>query len=112
MATRLTKPWMLIADAVKRLHGHLGVFELADADDNVIYIGYAGASSQFGLRAEVSAAAQDISSAVSARYEVTSAYHSRYRELLMAHTADYGEPPACNPPEMLRQITLGKLSPS
>ena len=112
MAVRLTKPWMSIADALARLHGHLGVFELGDGDDNVIFIGFAGAKSQFGLRAEVAATAESVAGAVSVRFEITSAYHSRFRELLMAHIADFGALPAGNPPELLNEITLGRLSPA
>ena len=107
MATRLTKPWTDIADALNMLHGHLGVFQLADASGRIIFIGFAGGKSQFGLRAEVAAAAQQVPDAVSVRYEITSAYHSRFRELMMVHVADFGALPAANPP-----ISLGKLSPT
>jgi len=108
MAVRLTKPWMPIADALQRLRGHLGVFELADAEGRVIFIGFAGGGSQFGLRAEVAAAAHEVTDAVSVRYEVTSSYHSRYRELLMAHVADFGTLPEA----VTDNLTLGRLSPA
>lgn len=107
MAIRLTKPWMTIAEALGVLHGHLGVFQLADANGDVIYIGYAGGKSQFGIRAEVAEAAERVPDAVSVRYEITSAYLSRFRELMMVHIADMGAPPVANPP-----IKLGKLSPA
>ena len=39
--------------------------------------------------------------------EITTAYHTRYRELIMVHIADHGELPMEIPP-----IKLGKLSPA
>jgi len=107
MAVRLTKPWLTIAEALGVLHGHLGVFQLADANGDVIYIGYAGGKSRFGIRAEVAEAAESVPGAVSVRYEITTAYLSRFRELMMVHIADFGVPPVANPP-----INLGKLSPA
>jgi hypothetical protein len=107
VAVRLTKPWLTVHDALAKLHGHLGVFELADEDNTVIYIGFAGGRSQFGLKAEVDAAVHRIPEAAKVRYEVTSAYHTRYRELLMVHQADFGQLPQANPP-----IKLGTLSPA
>lgn len=107
MAVRLTKPWMTESEAMQRLHGHLGVFQLADADANVLYIGYAGGASRMGLRGEVSGALAAVSGASLVRVEITTAYMSRFRELMMAHIADHGVPPAANPP-----VNLGKLSPA
>ncbi len=107
MAVRLTKPWIQIDAALEMLHGHLGVFQFADDQDQVVFIGYAGGKSQFGLRGEVAAAAQQVPAAVSVRYEITSAYHSRFRELMMVHIADFGTAPVANAP-----ISLGKLSPA
>ena len=71
MAVRLTKPWLAIDEALGVLHGHLGVFQLADANSDVIYIGYAGGKSRFGIRAEVAEAAERLPEAVSVRYEIT-----------------------------------------
>lgn len=107
MAIRLTKPWVAIDEALGVLHGHLGVFQLANADGEVIFIGYAGGKSLFGIRAEVAAAAERVPNAVSVRYEITTAYLSRFRELMMVHISDFGAPPEANPP-----INLGKLSPA
>ena len=54
-------------------------------------IGFAGGRSVFGLRGELargcSKAERD---GASFRYEITTAYLSRYRELLMVHVADHG----------------------
>ncbi len=107
MAVRLTNPWVPIADALLRLKGHLGVFQLANAAGDVLYIGYAGGKSQYGIRAEVANAAEQIPDAVNVRVEITSAYLSRFRELMMVHIADHGAPPEHNPP-----VKLGKLSPA
>jgi len=89
------------------LPGQLGVFELADEAGRVLFIGYAGGRSLFGLRSEIAAAAEAVAGARNVRYEVTTAYHSRYRELLMAHVADHGALPPANPP-----MVIGRLSPN
>ena len=56
MAIRSTRPWRPIdAAALEALPGQLGVFELADAAGEVIFIGRADARTLFGLRGEVAA---------------------------------------------------------
>jgi UDP:flavonoid glycosyltransferase YjiC (YdhE family) len=87
----------------------LGVFELADSQGTVLYIGFAGGLSQYGLKGEVAQALQQVAQASLVRYEVTTAYHTRYRELLMAHQADFDALPLANP-EM--NSKLGKISPA
>ncbi len=42
------------------------------------------------------------------RYEITTSYLSRYRELLMVHAADHGAIPAGN---VDTDLQLGRLSP-
>ena len=105
MPIRLDKPWRWLETAAG-LPGQLGVFELADEAGRVRYIGYAGGRSPFGLRSEVSAAAQRIPEARRFRFEVTTAYLTRYRELLMAHRAAHGSLPPHNEP----MPRLGRLS--
>ena len=83
------------------------MFELADEAGKVRYIGYAGGRSRLGLRSEVSATAEGIPEARRFRVEVTTAYLTRYRELLMAHKADKGALPPHNEP----MPRLGRLSP-
>ena len=107
MAVRLTKPWLTKAEALSRLHGNLGVFQLADANKKLLYIGFAGGKSAFGLKGEVEAALLLHASAVFVRYEVTTMYHTRYRELLMAQIADHGSLPAKE-----TGVTLGRISPA
>jgi len=108
---RLAKTWESIAavlagEARSPLHGEMGVYQLADAERAVIFIGYAGGVSPFGLRGEIAAFEQHAPDAVSVRFEITTAYLSRYQELLMLHVADHGELPRCNPAQ-----NLGRLSP-
>jgi len=107
MAVRFTKPWLTKAEALSRLHGNLGVFQLADAGKELLYIGFAGGKSPFGLKGEVDAALRLHPAAVYVRYEVTTMYHTRYRELLMAQINDHG-----SLPNQDVGITLGSISPA
>ena len=51
---RLDKPWKpLTAEEAGRLPGQLGVYQIADGQGAVLYIGHAGAHSPFGLRSEL-----------------------------------------------------------
>jgi hypothetical protein len=109
MQVRLTKPWTeLTADAVARLPGQLGVYEIADASEEVLLIGFAGGRSRFGLRGELQAELERRGPGLRFRVEVNMQYLSRYQELLMVHRADHGRLPAENaePPR------LGRLSPA
>ncbi len=108
MSIRCTKPWLPIdAASLAALPGQLGIFELADASGEVIFIGRADARSLFGLRSEVARAAAAIADARAFRMEVTTAYHTRYLELLMLHRADHQGLPKHNEP----MPSLGRLSP-
>jgi hypothetical protein len=108
MAVRCTSQWRGIdAASLAALPGQLGVFEFADASGDVIFIGRADARSLFGLRSEIAARAAEIAEARSLRLEITTAYHTRYLELLMVHRADHGALPRCNAP----MPSLGRLSP-
>ncbi len=105
MSVELDKPWQACT-GTGALPGHMGVFELADADGEVIFIGYAGGLSRFGLRGEIEAAAAQ-QGAAAFRYEVTTAYLTRYQELLMVHRARHGTLPPGN-----HDVSgLGRLSP-
>ena len=112
MALRLEKPWIeLTPAAVKGLPGQLGVYELADAAGRIVYIGFAGGRSLFGLRGELERAlAERPAGAARFRYEVNQQYTTRHLELLMLHVADHGSLPVQNqadPPPR-----LGRLSPA
>lgn len=106
MTVRLEKAWLPRA-AVDTLPGHMGVYELGDRDGNVILVGYAGGHSRFGLRGEIEAAVAGRADAAWLRFEITTAYLTRYQELLMAHQADRGRLPAGN----AGVRGLGRLSP-
>ena len=111
MAVRMEKPWIdLTPEAAKALPGQLGVYQLADAAGRIVYIGFAGGRSLFGLRSELQRALADRpGGAVRFRTEVNQQYTSRHLELLMLHVADHGSLPVVNqadPPPR-----LGRLSP-
>ena len=111
MAIRMEKPWIqLTSETVRALPAQLGVYQLADAEGRVVYIGCAGGRSLFGLRGELERALNERpAGAARFRYEVNQQYTSRHRELMMLHLADHGALPAVNaadPP-----INLGRLSP-
>jgi hypothetical protein len=107
MSIRMHKPWLSIAEATGLLRGNLGVYQLADEHQQVLYIGYAGGKSLFGLKGEVGQALQRLPQACLVRWEVTSAYLTRYKELLMLHRHDFGELPDNNEP-----LPLGVLRPA
>jgi hypothetical protein len=110
LAIRLTKPWLALnTEAIGRLPGQLGVFELADRDGRVVLIGYAGGRSLFGLRSAVEEAWRATDNAAQFRHEVTMQYLSRYKELLMLHVADHGALPIHNHDA---PSTFGRLSPA
>lgn len=86
----------------------MGVFELANDKGEIIFIGYAGGRSLFGLRGELGKLLRH-SQATQFRYEITTAYLTRYQELLMVFMADHGRLPADNEGRPLPR--LGRLSP-
>ena len=112
MAIRLDKPWQKLPEALSRLRGNLGVFQLADASGDVVYVGFAGGRSLFGLNGEVRAMAERIPTATQVRWEVNTAYQSRYRELLAVHNADFGQLPKYNVEFNHRPASMGRLSPA
>ncbi len=112
MAVRMTKAWTpLEPAAVKKLSGQLGVYQLADAKGDVVFIGFAGGRSLFGLRGEVEKALTEPPlGATQFRVEVNQQYTTRYQELLMVHVHDHGDIPAGNKGKPLPR--LGRLSPN
>ncbi len=109
MQVRLTKPWTdLTSAAIARLPGQLGVYEIADASGEVLFIGVAGGRSRFGLRGELETELERRGAGLQFRVEVNMQYLSRYQELLMAHRADHGRLPAENE----ASPRLGRLSPA
>jgi len=105
MKLHLDKPWLeLTEERARRLSGQMGVFQLADETGTVLYIGFAGGKSLFGLRSELQ---KRIGSAPKFRYEVNNQYQTRWRELLMLHHAAHGELPELNRREPVPK--LGRL---
>ena len=107
MSIRLTKQWLTQEVAADQLAGTLGVYQIANEQQDVVFIGYAGGKSRFGLKGEVAEAFQRLPEAVFVRWEVNTAYMSRYKELLMIHVHDNGQLPLANPP-----LALGQLRPA
>ena len=113
MAIRMTKPWRPLEETqVKSLPGQLGVYEIADAQGTVRFIGMAGGHSLFGLRSELKREVDERGggSAWQFRVEVTMSYLTRYQELLMVHVADHGDVPDENRGAL--PVTLGRLHPA
>ncbi len=107
MAVRMDKPWQpLEAQALTPIGGQTGVYELGDNAGNVVYIGTANSRSLFGLKGELE---NRLGTASQFRFEITTAYTTRQRELLMAHFADHGRYPEQSQPHETR--SLGRLSP-
>lgn len=108
---RLTSAWReLTEESAAEVGGRLGVYELRSNNGEIIRIGYAGGRSRFGLRSELEERLAEYGPSTTCfRYEVTSAYLSRYRELLMVHVHDYQRLPRDNSDELQR---LGRLHPS
>ena len=111
MTIRLDKPWIALSlQAVAALPGQLGVYQLADEDGCIVYIGFAGGRSAFGLRGELERAFRERpAGAAQFRHEVNMQYLSRYKELMMLHVADHGGLPAHNRDA---PSTFGRLSPA
>ncbi len=111
MAVRMHQAWVPITSIETILRGQLGVYQLADAREQVLYIGFAGGRSLHGLRGEVSDRCAELSQRgldiALFRHEVTTAYLSRYRELLMVFRADHGGLPQGNTDDL-----NGRLSPA
>lgn len=110
MQVRMNKPWMLLtAQSVKRLSGQLGVYQIQDRSRQVVFIGYAGGRSLFGLRGELQRELANRAEDHSFRYEVTMQYMTRYKELLMVHVADHSQLPLEN---RSSSPQLGRMHPA
>lgn len=85
----------------------MGVFELADAHEKVLLIGYAGGHSRQGLSGSIREAWASVPDARLVRWEVTTGYWSRYQERLMQYQAIHGTVPPHNTDNL-----KGRLSPN
>lgn len=100
----------LTAEAVAKLPGSLGVYEVGDAGGNALYIGYAGGRSLFGLRSGLGDyLARHSRQEAQFRVELNMQYMSRWNELLMDHQSRHGALPPHNPEE--DAFALGHLGP-
>jgi hypothetical protein len=114
----LQKPWTPREQASSAgLPGTLGVYELGDSDGEVIYVGYAGGRSPFGLRGRLMAHCSDDEPnviirerAAAFRYEVTTNYLVRHLDLLSRFHADHGGLPSGNEPEAGRLPALARYA--
>ena len=73
-----------------------GVYQLADVDKRIIYIGQSATDVPNRLRQHLSRAGCVAEAAVYWRYEYSRVPQAREAELLAAHVAEHGELPACN----------------
>jgi hypothetical protein len=87
----------------RELPGTIGVYELADSNGEVLFIGFAGGRSLQGLRGAIAGhfSAEEPNrvireKAASARYEVTTNYLIRRLELLSRYVEDFGRLPEAN----------------
>ena len=103
----IKKNWQALTYAsLERVKGQLGVFELGDKAGEIVYIGAADARSLFGLKGVLES---NLERAANFRYEVTTMYSSRLRELLMLYHSTHGRYPPLNQAHETR--SLGRLSP-
>ena len=111
MSVRLEKPWIQFSkERISSLAGHLGVYQLGNAEKEIIYIGLADARSQLGLRGELENWLDENTLAINFfRFEVTMAYKTRYLELIQVFLSDFGRLPEAN--IQLDKKTLGRLRP-
>ena len=109
MSIRIDKPWIpFTRENVVAMGGQLGVYELANEEGQTVFIGKAGARTLFGLRGELMGHLE--TPGISGfRYEVNSAYLTRYQELLMVWLAAHDTLPALNTDDVTR---LGRLHPA
>ncbi|MBL4583798.1 MAG: hypothetical protein JKX83_04180 [Pseudomonadales bacterium] len=110
MSIRMEKPWQeLNTENINPLQGQLGVYQIANAEKEIISINYTGGRSLFGLRGDLlDLLEKNPAGAVYFRYEVNMQYMTRHEELLMIHVADFGSLPPGN--QKTRKRKLGTLS--
>ena len=113
----LNKPWLRFEAAdTRHLPGTLGVYELGDAEGRVIYIGYAGGRSLFGLRGKLvdhfsgldpNPVIRDRATAF--RYEENQMYLTRWQELLARFVGEHGRAPEGNEASAEPLPRLGRI---
>jgi len=100
----IDKPWTPRGHLrAKDLPGTMGVYELGDSSGEIIFVGYAGGRSLFGLRGQLTehCSGEDPNPVIRARtaayrFEVTTSYLIRRLELLSRFHEDHGRLPVGN----------------
>ena len=110
MGIRIEKAWEdLTQDNIDPLPAQLGVYQIANADEQVVKIGMANALNNFGMRTALESEIESHpGQSMLFRYEINQQYTSRYDELLMVYAHDHGSVPEENIDERHR---IGRLSP-
>jgi hypothetical protein len=108
---RIDKPWVQLDETrLKLIASHLGVYELANDSNQIVYIGVADATTRFGLKGELeSFLKKPRFGAIYFRIEVNMAYRTRYLELLQTFYFDHQRLPIGN--DGLDPSSLGNLRP-
>ena len=107
----MDKSWIpLNVENVTKLAAHLGVYQLADKNGEILYIGMADARAQFGLKGELTKVLDAPPADVTQfRYEVNMSYRTRRLELLQVYVSDHGELPTANTD--IDSDNLGRIRP-
>lgn len=109
MSIRMEKPWKpLTSEQTKNMPAQLGTFQISDTELDIVYIGYAGGRSLWGLRGALQEQLAKRGEGFNFRVEVNQQYLSRWEELLKIHKFDYGAVPPDN--ERHRPLRIGRLS--
>ncbi|HJM89841.1 MAG TPA: hypothetical protein QF624_09490 [Dehalococcoidia bacterium] len=128
---RIRKPWTEWDDGIdwKKLPGAMGIYEIADEQQQTIYIGKASGKSPFGLRGELFRHFSNAETLAEAnwahpqmgenlpsiaaharyyRFEVNHMYYSRWIEALTRYNEDHGALPVANIEDPEQPPTLGQ----
>jgi hypothetical protein len=108
---RIDKPWIQLNESrLKSIAAHLGVYQLGNDSNQILYIGVADATTRFGLKGELeSFLTKPNFGATRFRFEINMAYRTRYLELLQTFYFDHKRLPIGN--NGLDPSLLGKLRP-
>ena len=96
----IRKPWVLpSAESIRAIPAVVGVYEIADAEGNLLYIGQAGGREPFGLRSRMQLhfGGDDPNPvlrqhAAQFRWEANQQYTTKRLEMLMQFQRDHGGP--------------------
>lgn len=117
-AWEIRREWAVFRPvAVAAIPGSYGVYEIAGAAGDLLYAGYAGGRTLFGLRGCIAAHfegalpfAAAMQTAALYRYEVNSSYLGRWLEILGRYREEHGALPPGNIPEEADMPTLPRFT--